>query len=119
MEYVKFTEHSLKESQTYLFYLQYTGNETALNKLKDVIAATHRCILGGDTSCFELNIENRVSSNSVNLHCAFDENIEKVDGRFEFEFNLEGKSYDDIAIDLDDMFYHGHIVNYFKPTDIN
>ena len=114
MEYVKFTEHNLKESQTYVFYLQYTGNEDALKKLNDAITATHRYILGGDTSWFELDTTKRVPLNSVNLHCAFDTSIERVDGRFEFDLGIEGKSYEDIAVDLDDLFYHGRIVNYFK-----
>jgi hypothetical protein len=114
MEYVKFTEHNMKENETYVFYLQYTGNKIALKKLNEAIHATNRYTLDGDTSWFELDLGKRYPYNSVNLHCGFDENVERVDGRFEAEFYLEGKTQHEIATDLDNMFYHGRIVNYFK-----
>ena len=57
MNFIIFKENNTKENESFIFFLQYDGNEEQLNKLNNIISKTDFDNLhGGDYSSFEIDI---------------------------------------------------------------
>ena len=120
MEFITFKENNQKENESFIFFLQYTNNEEALENLSYYIEKADPSDLTGDFSSFEIDIENKISENSA---CE----LEKVNiGTFGplftvcrglFTFNKE--MFDEVeesewALKLDSLYYACRITDHFK-----
>jgi hypothetical protein len=121
MNFITFKENNNKENESFIFFLQYDGNEEQLNKLNDIISKTDFSDLyGGDCSTFEIDIKTMISENSVdqitkiNLGC-FSHLFNKCSGEFKFPYVLfEDLNESEMAFKLDQLFYACSIRNYFS-----
>jgi len=66
MNFITFKEKNNKENETFIFFLQYDGNEEQLNKLNNIISKTDFSDLYEDCSRFEIDIKTMISEASVN-----------------------------------------------------
>lgn len=120
MEFITFKENNQKENESFIFFLQYTNNEEALENLSYYIEKADPSDLTGDFSSFEIDIENKISEKS-----AYE--LEKVNiGTFGplftvcrglFTFNKE--MFDEVeesewALKLDSLYYACRITDHFK-----
>jgi len=111
MEYITVLEFNKKEKETFLFYLQWTGNEEALtrfyNKMKGITY-----MMSGDCSTFEMDISVKLTAEMVNGHCRLPY------GYFMAMFNVYSGTFqepdEEITEEwLNDNFTHGGIENFF------
>ena len=120
MEFITFKENNKKENESFIFFLQYTNNEEALENLSYYIEKADPSDLTGDFSSFEIDIKNKISEKSVY-------ELEKVNiGTFGplftickglFSFNKE--MFDEVeesewALKLDSLYYACRITDHFK-----
>jgi len=118
MEYITFIEYNHLHREKYIFYLQYTGNEKALNKLSDMTRLVPQHQLDDYTAVFDIDIANRMPIESLDFRRILGAaHVETVDGRFEFDMELTDGM--EIADKLHDMFVCHKIVQYFKRNDIS
>ena len=123
MEYISFIEHSYKENETFIFFLQYTGNEESLTKLSKLISSANYTYMSGDYSNFDMDIIVKLSESTVNELIQlpfgyFSRMFQKVNGKLSYDF-LEEKFDnemipEEIAETLDEYFGNCHIKYYFK-----
>jgi hypothetical protein len=131
MEYITFIEHNHKENEMFVFYLQYTGNEEALEKFTQFVKKAEYD-MDGDYSDFQINLDVKFSQDAVDQHCKLDYGsyshmFQKVNGKFECPFEgveddsddeNNGEDYEINPIDLgyrfDELFYGTRIVDYFR-----
>jgi len=123
MSFITFKENNNKENETFIFFLQYDGNEEQLKKLNDIISKTDFSDLNGDYSTFEIEIETMISEEAVNqiikvdLGC-FSKLFNKCSGEFKFPSELfEELNESEMAFKLDELFYACNITNYFSRND--
>lgn len=118
MKYATFLELNRKDHETYIYYLQYDGNEEELLALKDIIRDADFSGMSGDYSEFDIDIDNLLSKSSVDEqikikfdgYCPFD----VCNGKFDFhQEDFYGLGDMESALKLDDMFYGCRIENYF------
>ncbi len=126
MEYCVFVEHNQKERESFVFYLQYTGNEKELNLLYRLVSKADNGNLVGDVAYFEMaDPAIRISQAAVDEHKriilgTYSQTIQVVNGKLRFGFredeisDLDGY---DIARVLDRMFFHCQIKEYFKSPE--
>ena len=120
MEFITFKENNKKENESFIFFLQYTNNEEALENLSYYIEKADPSDLNGDFSSFEIEINTKISESSVH-------ELEKVNlGTFGplftvckglFSFNKE--MFDEVeesewALKLDSLYYACRISDHFK-----
>ena len=111
MEYITFVEnnsnHNSNHNETKVFvtYLQYTGNESELQKLEDY--------MNGGCSNFQMILSIKFSEYEVNHMCSLSYGNKKVNGLFKFPLE-DDASNENIAQKLDTLFYGCKISNYFK-----
>ena len=120
MEFITFKENNKKENESFIFFLQYTNNEEAIENLSYYIEKADPSDLTGDFSSFEIDIKNKISEKSVY-------ELEKVNiGTFGplftickglFSFNKE--MFDEVeesewALKLDSLYYACRISDHFK-----
>ena len=120
MEFITFKENNKKENESFIFFLQYTNNEEALENLSYYIEKADPSDLNGDFSSFEIDINTKISESSVH-------ELEKVNlGTFGplftvckglFSFNKE--MFDEVeesewALKLDSLYYACRISDHFK-----
>ena len=130
MEYCVFVEHNQKERESFIFYLQYTGNEKELELLYRLVTKANNGDLVGDVAYFEMADPSiRISQAAVDEHKriilgTYSQTFQIVNGKLTFRF-LEDEISDmdgyDTARVLDRMFYHCRIKDCFespgnKPT---
>ena len=119
MKYASFVEINHKDHETYIYYLQFDGNENELLALKDIIDNADISGMFGDYSEFCIDINNLVSQDTVNEQIKINFNgykpFDVCNGKFDFHeddfFNLDDKEK---ALKLDEMFYACRIENYFS-----
>ena len=124
MNFIIFKENNTKENESFIFFLQYDGNEEQLNKLNNIISKTDFDNLhGGDYSSFEIDIKTMISENSVNqltkvnLGC-FSRLFTKCVGNFKLSSELfEDLNESEMALKLDTLFYGCKITEYFSSND--
>ena len=107
MEYITFVENksSHNEAKVIVTYLQYTGNESELQKLEDY--------MNGGCSNFQMVLSIKFSEYEVNHMCTLSYGNKKVNGTFKFPLE-HNASNENIAQKLDQAFYGCKISNYFK-----
>ena len=120
MEFITFKENNKKENESFIFFLQYTNNEEAIENLSYYIEKADPSDLNGDFSSFEIDINTKISESSVH-------ELEKVNlGTFGplftvckglFSFNKE--MFDEVeesewALKLDSLYYACRISDHFK-----
>lgn len=123
MNFITFKENNNKENESFIFFLQYDGNEEQLNKLNDIISKTDFSDLNGDYSNFEIDIKTMISENAVDqitkvkLGC-FSRLFNKCSGEFKFPYELfEDLNESEMAFKLDELFYACSIRDYFSSND--
>ena len=99
MEYITFVENkssdSHNEAKVLVTYLQYTGNESELQKLEDY--------MNGEYSNFQMVLSIKFSEYEVNHMCSLSYGNKKVNGTFKFTLEED-----------DQVFYGSKICDYFK-----
>ena len=121
MEFVTFTEHNHKENETFVFYLQWTGNEAALTLLQRAVDMSDISIMDGDYSSFTMNNE-KIPESIVNQQCKlttsnnFHRMYTKCTGTFACPLvdDYEDELKENTASLLDEMFYTCHIEKLFS-----
>ena len=130
MEYITFIEHNRKERESFIFFLQYTGNEEMLTKLHTFVESADSSYMDGDYSKFEMNIQNKLSESAVNemitvQYGSYSRMFQKVNGKFSYWFPDEMEDEDETIIKikmdpeekankLDGCFFGCLIKGYFK-----
>jgi hypothetical protein len=120
MQYIVFAEKNYKENETFVFYLQYTGNEKKLEKFAKFLKKANYNFMDGDYSTFSMQISAQISQQSVNEHLrinlgSYDRMFQVCKGIFTFDLDtLENLSDIEIANTLDELFYLCRICHYFK-----
>ena len=123
MNFITFKENNNKENETFIFFLQYDGNEEQLNKLNDIISKTDFSDLNRDYSNFEIDIETMISEDAVNQLTKIDLGsfaslFNKCSGEFKFPSELfEELNESEMAFKLDELFYGCSIRDYFSSND--
>ena len=105
MEYITFVERNYNESKVLVTYLQYTNNESELQKLDDY--------MNDGCSNFQMVLSIKFSEYEVNHMCSLSYGNKKVNGLFKFPLE-DDASNENIAQKLDTLFYGCKISNYFK-----
>jgi hypothetical protein len=120
MKFIIFKEDNKKEHETFIFFLQYDGNENIINTLKDIIESTDFSEMDGDYSTFEINTHNKISEKTVEELCSiqlgsYSDLFSECRGDFNFPYDdFEFLSDTEKARKLDELFYACQIRNYFK-----
>lgn len=126
MEYCIFVEHNQKERESFIFYLQYTGNEKELELLYNLVTKANNGDLAGDVAYFEMADPSiRISQAAVDEHKkiilgTYSQTFQVVNGILRFRFSedeisdLDGY---DIARVLDREFYHCRIKDCFESPE--
>jgi hypothetical protein len=116
MEYITILEFNTKERETFIHYVQWTGNEEALTRFYNKMEKRKFTYeLRGDSSTFEMDISVKFTEEMVDRHCllpygSFMEMFNKYKGTFQ-------EPDEEITYEwLDDNFTHGGIQNFFKTT---
>ena len=110
MEYITFIEHNHKENESFIMFLQWTGNEEMLTKLRDFIVSADPSNLCGDYSEFEMDINNKVSESTANEmikldYGSYSNMYQKVNGTFLYSA-LDEMDAEKKASQLDEDFFH-------------
>lgn len=120
MKFIIFKEDNKKEHETFIFFLQYDGNEHMINTLRDIIYSTDFSEMEGDYSSFEINTQNKISEQSVEELCSiqlgsYSHLFTECRGEFNFPYDaFEFLSDTEKARKLDELFYACRIKDYFK-----
>ena len=126
MKFVVFVEENHKENIEVAFFLQYDGNEEALNQLTQLVDDSGRYWLGGDFSSFCMSMTPRkISQTTIDEMKkaltgvgGYTYPVNFCVGKFTPPFNEETleelESSEDIATKLDEWFYACRIDEYFK-----
>jgi hypothetical protein len=122
MEYCVLIEHNQEEHESYIFYLQWNGNEEALQTLYGLVEEADVYSLLGDTNSFEMHDPRvRISQSAVDEHmnigrCTF-RTFQAVNGIFTLPFSddeIGDMDAYDIERMLKQVFFRSHIKDYFK-----
>lgn len=116
MKFVVLTEYCVKESQTFLYFLQYTGNEEHIHKFNNMLNSLEQEKVG------HLSVYSLCMS-PVSLSTAEEMSTLSLDtvmgspyiarGTFSgIPFEPTGDNEQDIC-ELDEVLYRGKILNYF------
>jgi hypothetical protein len=120
MKFITFKENNHKENETFIFFLQYYGNENELNRLNDIISKTDFSDLYGDYSTYEIDIKNGISEESVDELIKvnignFSSLFQKCKGKFKFPFHLfEELNETEMASKLDELLFACSIRDFFN-----
>lgn len=127
MQYVLFVEKNFKENETFLFYLQYTGNEKKIEKLSQALSKANYEFLRGDYSEFCMSTSALISEQSVHEHLcvhlgSYCSMFQVCKGHFTFDVDsLLLLSDTGIAKALDENFFScgiSHFFNTLSPENI-
>ncbi len=118
MDYILIVEKNYKENESYLLYCQWTGNEVELEKLINVIE-TAEYEMSGDYSVLQVS-RKLIPETAVDAHVCIKDfgdyihMFQKCKGTFLCpEFS---ESPFQAARELNRMFWHGRLRNYFSET---
>ena len=122
MKFILLNEFNTKENESFVYFMQYTGNEETIASFADFISkADYDNLEGGDYVKFEIDTKNLVSENTANemIKCNFGSYsymFTKLTGKMVDPFhgdsaeNIEG---DEIATLLNDEFFGNRITKLF------
>lgn len=120
MQFVTLQEYNQKEHESFIFFLQYTGNEEAINNLSYFIKnAKTDDLLYGDCSKFQIDNTTLLSQTTVDeLNNVIMENFGPLftvcKGRFIFnKSNFDNISNSEWGQKLDELYYACRISDYF------
>jgi hypothetical protein len=123
LEFVPFIEYNTKENETFIFYLQWTGNEEQLTLLAEATGKAIADDMDGDFSLFSMDIGVKIPESAVDLHTkiktfnGYFEMFTKCTGKFQSPFTLEEiDSIDgyEMAKLLDETFFATKIRQWFS-----
>ena len=126
LEFVVFYERNHKENETFLFYLQWTGNETELTRLATCLSEADFRELRGDFVEVALDLGIKLPESVVDAHCqlkhtlnAYHPMFTKCTGVFHCpldhsEIGLELNA-SDVAKLINENFFRCRIKRMFTP----
>ena len=122
MQFIILQEHNQKEKESFIFFLQYTNNEEAIEKLAYYIKKADTDDFYGDFSTFEIDTSVKLSQSTVeemkNVNFGvFGPLFTVCKGKFSFDesafINLDSTQ---IAYELDKLYYACRITDHFKQS---
>lgn len=124
VEFVAFFEKNHKENEVFMFYLQWTGNETELTKLETFVSkANYEYMYGGHFSQVSMDLSVKLPESVVDMHCKvkcpmndYYRMFTKCKGKFYCPFDSEDEELDEfeLAKRMDETFYSTRIRNMFS-----
>ena len=69
LEFVVFTIYNTKERESFIFYLQWNGNEENLNRLEALIDNADFSCMDGDYIAIQLDTSVKIPESAVDIHC--------------------------------------------------
>ena len=124
MKFVTLQEYNQKEHETFIFFLQYTGNEEAINNLSYFIKNADTDDLYGDYSKFQIDNTTLLSQstvdelNNVNIG-TFGPLFTVCKGRVIFnKREFDNLNSSELGFKLDELYYACRISDYFIQEDI-
>lgn len=108
MDFITLIENNDNEGETWRFYLQLTGNEIAIDNLKDLITGDEWVAESFEFG--EVIPESEVNVLVKHTNSGYMDYENKVVGRLEYEQPQDSEQ-------LTDMLYKGGIVKYFKANN--
>ena len=125
MKYITFQENNKKEYESFIFFLQYDGNEEHLKLLNNYINYADFSELYGDYSTFEIDIDTLLDEETVENMCkvrlgSFSRRFQICKGHFDLPYELFINSNEtETARILDDLFFACQIRDYFSENEQN
>lgn len=122
MQFITLQEYNQKEKESFIFFLQYTNNEEAIEKLAHYIKKADTDDFYGDFSTFKIDTSVKLSQSTVeemkNVNFGvFGPLFTVCKGKFSFDestfINLDSIQ---IAYELDKLYYPCRITDYFKQS---
>jgi hypothetical protein len=122
MKFILLHEFNTKELESFIYFMQYTGNEKTIASFANFISkADYGNLEGGDYVKFEINSKNLVSENTADemIKCNFGSYsymFSKLTGKMEDPFNgdsAEDMEGHEIATLLNDEFFGNRITKLF------
>ena len=117
-------EKNTKEHETFIYYIQWNGNEDSLKLLEKVLNhANYDDIYGGDIVMLRLSTKVHFTEDAVNQHCAvvndlndYHSMFSKYNGKFVCPFNDDDALEDPfiIAEKIQYIFYSCNIHKMFE-----
>lgn len=117
MEYVLITQFAGPDAATYLWYVQWTGNEKELTRLRDIIQKTEVTHLIYYISEFNIHTDHRFSEKDIEPYLRIRQLsrntfVHKVTGKCKFPaIDEEENAYEEM---LDRWFHLDLMKDYFK-----
>jgi hypothetical protein len=126
MKFILLHEFNTKENESFIYFMQYTGNEETIASFSEFISKADYDAMGGDYVKFEIDTENLVSKNTaVEMEkCNFGM-FSILDGTMVDPFHgdsVKDMEGDEIARRLNDEFYgYGNTITklFVKPGQKN
>ena len=122
MKFILLHEFNTKENKSFIYFMQYTGNEKTIDLFANFISkADYDNLEGGDYVKFEIDTKNLVSENTVDemINCKFgsySNMFSKLTGKMVDSFNIlpvEDMEGYEIATLLNDEFFGNRITKLF------
>lgn len=130
MMFILLHEFNTKENESFIYFIQYTGNEKIIASFANfILKANYDNLEGGDYVKFEIDTKNLVSENTANemINCKFGSYsymFSKLTGKMLDPFNKDSDSDSDsdsvedmdgdkIATLLNDEFFGNRITKLF------
>jgi len=123
MKYITFQENNKKEYESFIFFLQYDGNEEHLKLLNNYVNYADFSELYGDYSTFEIDIDTLLDEEIVENICkvrlgSFSRRFQICKGHFDLPYELFINSNEtETARILDDLFFACQIRDYFVEDE--
>lgn len=124
MEFITFIEKNTKEQETFIFYLQWTGNEEKLTDLYEFVKdASYDDLAGGEYSFVSMNIDVKIPEQFVDLQCSVRDGMNqyyplfsKCVGTFGLEISdaIMKKNQYQRGVYIDHLFFSTRIRKMFK-----
>ena len=124
MEFILLHEFNAKENESFIYFMQYTGNEETIASFSEFISKADYDEIGGDYVKFEIDTENLVSENTANemIKCNFGSYscmFSKLTGKMVDPFHgdsAEDMEGNEIATLLTDKFFGNRITELFVES---
>lgn len=122
MKFILLQEFNTKENESFIYFMQYTGNEKTIDSFAEFISkADYGNLEGGEYVKFEIDSKNLVSENTADemIKCNFGSYsymFSKLTGKMVDPFNedsVEDMKGDEIATLLNDEFFGNRITKLF------
>jgi hypothetical protein len=125
LEFVVFYENYTKRPETFIFYLQWTGNEEQLTKLSRFTSKASYADWGPEESKVWIDIATKIPESAVDVHCKvgsmndYHEMFSKCTGKFTCPFDEEDLlELDECELGhlMNETFHACRIQKFFKKT---